>query len=406
VKLLFPDACWKREIVSGALFLYFYDENVWFTLNPSVSAFQTGANPFDFFRFVENRRPAWLPKFSKFIRYWEFYRSSLKQTADLLEPLHGTGFRTMLLSYPRGTVALQSAEELLASSGLKSSEIAAIIDPFSASDELFSHIFFERYLELYEGHRSMEEMFALGSAATDSKRVPQSIKVDWSALYSYCDALFSSAELQGLLTTAYMIRFAFFDATREVLLSNPRLLGFLASFPLEAKPAMGVDTRNTNFDVVAWEFFRQLVSLHVDPLGKEAVKTIALLIHQNAAEIDALKRRCLSLALDLGDEGDLEVLQKRIVQHIRANVEGDVREVLSLDKKANRELLDSVFSDEKTWFGIAAFLYSLVHGGPALTAGAAICALSSIGSKAVKAAADRRQKLEVSDYALLYRMRQ
>jgi hypothetical protein len=113
-----------------------------------------------------------------------------------------------------------------------------------------------------------------------------------------------------------------------------------------------------------------------------------------------------SLALDLGDERDLEVLEKRITQHIRGKVEAEVQAVLSLDKKAVNELLDSVFSDEKTWIGIATFLYSLVHGGPILTAGAAIYALSSIGSKAVKAAASRRQKLEVNDYALLYRMKQ
>ncbi|PYJ66334.1 MAG: hypothetical protein DME76_17215, partial [Verrucomicrobia bacterium] len=101
-----------------------------------------------------------------------------------------------------------------------------------------------------------------------------------------------------------------------------------------------------------------------------------------------------------------EELQKRIRQHIRVHVEADLQAVLSLDKKAIRELLDSVFSDEKTWVGIAAFVYSLIQGGPVLTAGAAIYALSSLGSKAVKAAASRRQKLEVSDYALLYRMRQ
>jgi hypothetical protein len=87
-------------------------------------------------------------------------------------------------------------------------------------------------------------------------------------------------------------------------------------------------------------------------------------------------------------------------------VEADLQAVLSLDKKAVREFLDSVFSDEKAWVGIATFAYSLVQGGPVLTAGAAIYALSNLGSKAVKAAATRRQKLEVSDYALVYRMRQ
>ena len=113
----------------------------------------------------------------------------------------------------------------------------------------------------------------------------------------------------------------------------------------------------------------------------------------------------MGVAQELGNESDLEVLQRRIAQHIRAKVEGEVQAVLSLDKKAVKALFETVFSDEKTWMGIATFLYSLTTGGAVITAGAAIYALSRVGSKTFKAAADRRQKLELNDYALLYRMK-
>jgi hypothetical protein len=57
VKLLLPDACWKKDLVSGALFLYFHDDPIGFTLHPSVSTFLTGVDPFGFFRLVEERQP-------------------------------------------------------------------------------------------------------------------------------------------------------------------------------------------------------------------------------------------------------------------------------------------------------------------------------------------------------------
>jgi hypothetical protein len=77
--------------------------------------------------------------------------------------------------------------------------------------------------------------------------------------------------------------------------------------------------------------------------------------------------------------------------------------LLSITKTAGKEFLDSVFADEKSWAASGALLYSLCHGGPALTAGAAFATLASVGSKAMKAAAERRKKLEASDYTLLYR---
>lgn len=404
MKILFPDACWSPDMISGALFLYFNDEQLTFTLHPSVSTHLTGADPFDFLEFLENARPDWLPKFSRFIETWQIYRSSIHATSQILKPLLGGGFKTFLMAYPKDVAAWERSEDLIASSELSFSKISKIIDPFSASDELFAHIFFEKFLELYEGHRTAGELTEIGKEAA-IKGIHKRAQVDWRALYEYCDTLFRPAELDQLLTTAYMFRLPILQVLPSVLLTNPRMIDFLASLPVDAKRKEDRESMEVELDVVAWEFFRQLVSPVLDPLDKAAVDKTCRIIQHHPDEIDALKRRCVSLAHELGAEADLEVLQNRISQHIRGEVEGEVQAVLSLDKQAVTDLLDKVFSDKQTWIGIATFLYSLTTGGAVVTAGAAIYALSTVGSKAVRVAFDRRQRLQMNDYALLYRMR-
>jgi hypothetical protein len=159
-------------------------------------------------------------------------------------------------------------------------------------------------------------------------------------------------------------------------------------------------------DVAAWEFFRHLVSPVLDPLDETRVKSVSTLVRRRTAEIKQLKTRCLQLAQELGQNAvELGTLQGTVKTHIRMNVEKEVQAALDLDKQAVQDLLTTVFSDEKAWLGISAFLYSLLNGGPILSAGSAIYALANMGSKAVGAAAKRRERLKASDFALLYRMK-
>ena len=364
----------------------------------------TGIDPFDFFKFADEQQPTWLPKLKTFYSIWMEYQTSLRRTSEILSPLHQEKtYHTTWLLYPRGQHAWEAAEDLIASSNLSFDQIANVVDPFSASDELFSHIFFEKYLELYEGSRSPDELFASGARAFSESNSRPTKSVDWRCLYEYCDARFRDGDLRTILMTSYMFRLPFLRAMPAVLLSNPRLVDFLSSLPVEERhPDQHV--RAIDGDVISWEFFRQLLSPRTDPLSTNAVTQIQTLLRDRQDEIDALKRRCLVLAQALSQERDLNELQQKISQHIRVNVEKDVLTLLSLDRAAGKDFLDSVFSDEKTWAGIATFLFSLSQGGAWLTAGAAICALSSVGSKAMKTAAERRKKLEASDYALLYRV--
>lgn len=405
MKLAFPDSCWNPGVISGALLLYFHSEKIGLTLHPSVSTFMTGIDPFEFIRLVEQRRPEWSGQFAAFFHHWKAYQTSLRATGSLLEPLRGTAFTTLWVSYPRGADAWEFAKDLISSSTLNRSEIAPLIDPFSASDELFAHIFFNRYLELYHPEKTQDQLVAMGKDLASQGR-PTPVNIDWTALYSYCNELFHNASVEELLTTAYMFRMRMLNAWPAVLLTNPNLVPLLASLPLQAKQRPDAAASSIDLDVIAWEFFRQIVSPHVDPITTESVQRIQDLTEKRSSEIDALRKRCLTLAEDFGAETSLNALQKRIAQHIRLHVEAEVQAVLSLDKKALQEFFDSVFSDEKAWAGIAAFLMSFLQGGAVLTAGAAVYALSNLGSKAVKAAAARREKVNVSDYALLYRIKQ
>jgi hypothetical protein len=406
VKLLFPDPCWNEHIISGSAFLYFNDEPILFPLHASVSTFITGIDPFEFQRLVEERQPRWGPAFLEFMARWQVFRSRLESAGKLLEPLRGKCFKTAWIIYPRGANAWTAAEELLSASRLSYTEIASSIDPFCAADELFSHIFFEKYLELYHPGRESDHFVALGQRAATQDRPPK-VAIDWSALYGCCEHLFGSADLRRLLTVAYMFRMPMVSRASSVLLSNPGLVAFLESLQVESSIGANSKEPKDMLDVVAWEFFRQLVSPVVDPLDAERVRRLETVLNTRAGEIARMKTRCLQLAQELGQESDIRVLEGRIREYVRVNVQKDVQDVLGLDNENLRKLMEAVFADEKTWLGISGILFSLLHGGGGsiLSVGSAICALSSLGSKAVKVAGTQRETLRSNDYALLYRLK-
>lgn len=99
------------------------------------------------------------------------------------------------LSYARDKSAWQAAEELISSSALSFSEISQLIDTFSAADELFSHILFEVFLEVYGPVEDFKKLNRTNFKST----LVRTGKVDWLLLYEYVDELFDSRPLQELL---------------------------------------------------------------------------------------------------------------------------------------------------------------------------------------------------------------
>src|SRR5689334_17053993 len=98
MKLFFPDCLWSPHQISGSIFLYFHQETIVLTLHPSASAALLGINPFTFISLVENRAPRWKDSFAQFVTKWRTFRTSLKNTQELIEPLRSDGLITRMFS--------------------------------------------------------------------------------------------------------------------------------------------------------------------------------------------------------------------------------------------------------------------------------------------------------------------
>jgi len=407
MKLVLPDAIWYPAQISGAVFLYFYGTKVGLTLHPSVSTFLTGIAPSSYLQYLESKSPPWQPKFTKFLNLWRTHQANLDNTDKVLLPLRENSISTILISYDRGKHAWQASGEIIDSSSLDIRAISQLIDPFHAADELFAHIFFEKVLEVLHPDQRTEFFVNLGQEhAKDGKEgLKLSRDFNWEPIHAYIGELFEQNSLLDLLTRAYMFRIPMLCQAFGFMLSNERLIKFLASLPVIHE----VEKENRDYeittDVIAWEFFRQLLSGYVDPLDSSKVQTIAKIVKTREGEIDRLKNKCYELAEELSTEADLQKLVGIVSTHIKAKVLNDLNDLLQIDKTSFDEFVGNLFSDQKTWASVATFLYSLIHGGEILTAGSAIVGLSTLGAKAFKQAAARKKKLKSSAYSLIYRMK-
>ncbi len=405
MKLFFPDCLWNPGQISGAIFLFFYKEKIGLTLHPSVSSYLSGVDASTFLPFLEEKAPIWKKSFLDFSEMWHMFRSSLFKTHNLIEPLHSDSFITIMLSYGRGTNAWNDANDLLESSTFSLNEITSLIDPFHACDELYSHLFFEKILETRYGELTNTKLTEIGKKQAQSiKSSDDLIKdFDWTPIFEYCCDLFSNNTLSELLVRSYLFRVPFLNDIPTVLLSNQNLIKLLGSMPVS-----GIKDDHFNSaletDVIAWEFFRQLISPVLDPLDTSKIELLGEMISERQEEIERLKNKCYELSENLSAEKNIEKLIPRVNDMVKARVLNDLDELLKMDAKAFSRLLTQIFSDEKAWMAISTFILSLLKGGEVVTAGAAIYSLSNVGAKAFKEAAIRREKLANSPYTLIYRM--
>ena len=404
MKLYFPDTLWNPGQLSGASFLYFSEQTIGLTLHPSVSTFLTGVDPFQFLPYVRERRPAWLEQFEEFIGRRQVFWQSHLATQNLLKPLSGVGSRQILFSYDRGQHGWDQAQELLTSCALDKSEIGKLIDPFHAADELFAHIFFEKVLEVLYPNASEETLIDIGKDASTTRYEDRVINnFNWDYIYRYCDGLFGQTSLSDLLTRAYMFRMPILAPMGEVLLSNGNLLKFLSHLKDHTGEAAR-DYTDVPTDVIAWEFFRQLVSTYVDPLDDRSVSSILEMLKKRQGEIERLKRKCLDLALGVGSQDDLRSLIPKVRDHIKAKVLNELEDLLKMDQRSFSTFISDLFSDEKSWMAVSAFLAGLLTGGEVVTAAGALSALALVGAKAVKQSSADTQKLATHSLTLIYRL--
>ena len=187
-----------------------------------------------------------------------------------------------------------------------------------------------------------------------------------------------------------------------VLLTNENLTEFLSALPIEATAEGAEDIVD---DIIAWELFRQILSPRLDPLDARRAELIAELLEFRTEEIERLRLKCLALADQVKHPSTLEKLPSQIETFMKTQLEREIAELLQIDRRALEEFFTALFADEKTWLAILTFITGIVANQVHLTTGAAIATLSSIGAKAFRTAADRRQKLRQSDYAVVYTIR-
>jgi len=367
--LVYPDPVTGPGALSGATFLYF-QRSLFMTSPPLVITEKS----YDLWPLVEERCPDWSDTFFMLVYAWQQQLDGWREMLNILDPLKERCFKVVYLSYPANSAALQDSGDLAASTGLSIDSIGELINPANACGEIIRHIMLEAFLEVGE---------------------------DIEALFDYCGEFFAHEALPHLLAKGYLLRSPMLAKATgmPVLLTNERFMKLLSNLPVETTAEVD---RAIDDDIIAWELFRQILSPHVDPLDAKRVELIAKLLDSRTQEIQRLRLKCYALAEQVRQPSTLEELPAQIERFVKMYVEREIADLLELDQRALEEFFTALFADEKTWLAVCTFIASLVIGQVHVTAGAAIAALSSIGAKAFKAAADRRKKLRQSDYALVY----
>lgn len=368
--LVYPDPVTSSDILGGACFLYFKSP-LFLTLPPMVVI----EEPYEIITLINQRRPQRAENFSILFGSWRLQQNLSNEMLTLLEPLKGKCFKTIWTVYNADIDALKKSEELVKSKNLLLEDVFPLINPYNACGEIIRHIMLESFLEL---------------------------KRDINSLFDYCGEILSSGPIEDLLVKGYLLRVSLLNNIGHkmpIMLTNAGVWNFLSSGLVSEEE----DNLNVvDNDVISWEIFRQIISPRLDPLNEERVEFILELIENRQEQIDRLRLKCFSLAEKIKQPKTLSQLPNQIERFIRVEVEKEIADLLKIDKKALDDFFLSIFSDEKTWLAALSFIAGIVSGTTTVTTGAAIATISSLSAKTVQAIGKKKDKLNASDYALVY----
>jgi len=405
MKLLFPEPLFDLNHFSLSTFLYFQEEKITLTLHPTVSLLSTGCDPYRFAKLVEELNPKWKNEFLAIFQLWHNSNQMLFQTSELIKPLREEYYQTLWLVYSRNEAALQENDDLIKSTNLSHKELLDIIDVRLASQELIAHLLFEKFLEFYENKLPPREDL-ISQMRNKSFEESRARNIDYKELFTYCDTLFQKDNIKELLIKSYFYRIKALKDFPDILLSNERLIKFLDKIPVEFSSRKEDNEYYKNIDVIGWEIFRQLTSGYISKISPEQQAQFILQLRKiNNSEVLNLKNKCLKLAEDFKGEANLNVLVKNISQHVRINTEKEITELLNIDKNKSKNIINEIFSDEKTWIALGAFVISIYTGETLLTNGAALTAMGNVAAKSFKVASESKKKIKSSDYSLIYRLK-
>lgn len=396
MKLLYPDSLYDIDSISCSTFMYFQDDPFGSTLLPTVSMPLTDCNPTKFLEFINEKNPTWIKNYWMLYNSWYASSQKLYKTTELLKPIQEKKLiKSIWLVYPKTERIIEKAKETILKTGIDYKTLINLINIEHAFQELMAHIHFEMFLELY------------GSPSENPTTSFTPRNIDYSLLYNYCDKFFNQYSIEEALVNTYFLRLISPQQINNIMLSNEKLIPILNQ----------IDSKNENskkstynyqeqIDVVTWEIFRQILSPYIDKFTPETrIGLTNDYINGRNGEIKKLKNKCWKLAEDFKGEQDSEKLSLNISKHISIHVESEIQELLQIDKKSLFDLKNKIFSDEKTWIGLSAFIISTFTGGELLTAGSAIVTLSNLLANGFKTQQETKKTINQSDYSLIYRIK-
>ena len=383
--LLLPDPLLSIQEISGAVLLYF--DGPFISVLPPVVV---TPESFSLFDLACSRGPAWAEDLALLIGALQITNQLARETKFLLDRTAPDLFKSAYIALPANFDAYERVTSWVTAAGYSYEDLESVIDPTMARAELARHIFLEKYLEC---DRDLEK------------------------LYRYSAEIFSSPDLSDFIVASYLLRLQAFVTVPEdqlILLTNQRIAPLLERIRHSNQEESGSERPNSvsnspepmiAADVVAWEFFRVLVSRAIDPLDEKRLQLVVRSRNSQKDEIDRLKYKCRELATDLLNAKSIVGLEDKAAGIIDSKLRKEMKLIFELDEKAWRGFLNSISEDKVIWGSLASMLGGVSLSGPIFTTAGLVGLLSTIGAAAVKARNSREAQLAASDLSLLHTLK-
>jgi hypothetical protein len=105
----------------------------------------------------------------------------------------------------------------------------------------------------------------------------------------------------------------------------------------------------SDFDVITWELFRQILSPYVDPLNHQRAEALADILANRTEELERYRKKCEQLADQMQTPETLAELTARVQRFVRLHIADEIAELLRLNRRARDDYIAAVLEDEKTW---------------------------------------------------------
>ena len=152
----------------------------------------------------------------------------------------------------------------------------------------------------------------------------------------------------------------------------------------------------------AYFLFETLLEQYIPKLLPKNLDHLLSILNNKSDSIDSAKKKCFTEANKL-IENNSKLNNKEIIIETINNFKNEVTEIAELNSRAWTSFLQSLSEDRVFWTSIAGLLGALTGPMPyVVPAAAAITALSSIGTTALKERRLSRELLQKSPWSLVY----